>query len=119
MKLKNILCQIDSKDCRASQFGAVITDYYLRLAAHADELFEFAYHADAAKRSIDHDGQAFAATGKQTFETPKLDKGTVYFYSMKSEQTNEGETQAQTKRVCVEAGKDVTVDFRTQEVASR
>jgi hypothetical protein len=44
-----------------SQFGAVIADNDLGLAPLADELFEFAHHADAAERSIDHGRQAFAA----------------------------------------------------------
>lgn len=44
-----------------SQFGAVIADNDLGLAPLQDELFEFAHHADAAERSIDHGRQAFAA----------------------------------------------------------
>jgi uncharacterized protein (TIGR03000 family) len=57
------------------------------------------------------DGLAFTSTGTRTvYETPRLQKGRVYFYTM--EARLEGEPgESLKKRIQVEAGKDVTVDF--------
>jgi hypothetical protein len=50
-----------AQDRDTSQFTVVVADNNLGDPAHADELFEFAHHANAAERSIDHCGQAFTA----------------------------------------------------------
>jgi uncharacterized protein (TIGR03000 family) len=63
------------------------------------------------------EGKPIAASGKKTFETPKLEKGRVYSYTMRAERT--ADNTSQTRRVSVEAGKAVTVDFRTHDVAAR
>jgi uncharacterized protein (TIGR03000 family) len=49
--------------------------------------------------------------GKQTFETPKLEKGKTFYYTVKAELPRAGRTVTETKRVNVEAGKSVIVDF--------
>jgi len=56
---------------------------------------------------------AVSAEGKQTFQTPKLEKGKSYFYTVKAEVTREGKPVTETRRVDVAAGKEVTVDFTT------
>lgn len=54
---------------------------------------------------------AVNATGKQTFNTPKLEKGKSYFYTVKAELNRDGRPATETRRVDVAAGKAVTVDF--------
>jgi uncharacterized protein (TIGR03000 family) len=62
------------------------------------------------------DGKAYGTTSKQTFTTPRLEKGKNYFYSLKAEKLDDG--QADVRRVNVQAGKEVTVDFRQRNLAS-
>jgi uncharacterized protein (TIGR03000 family) len=62
------------------------------------------------------DGKAYGTSARQTFTTPKLEKGKVYYYTVKSERMEDN--KADTRRVNVEAGKDVTVDFRDRNVVS-
>lgn len=54
---------------------------------------------------------AVTASGRQTFTTPKLEKGRSYFYTVKAEIVRDGKPVTETRRIDVEAGKDVTVDF--------
>jgi uncharacterized protein (TIGR03000 family) len=63
------------------------------------------------------DGVAQRGTaGKRTFDTPKLEPGKSYYYTFKAELG--GANRADTRRVVVQAGKDVTVDFRDVTVAA-
>jgi uncharacterized protein (TIGR03000 family) len=58
----------------------------------------------------------------RTFATPNLDPGYKYSYTLKAEITREGKTRSASKKVIVEAGKKVDVDFTnlpTLEAASR
>ncbi len=48
----------------------------------------------------------------RTFNTPDLDAGQRYYYTLKAEVVRDGETRAASKRVVVEAGKEVTVEFK-------
>jgi uncharacterized protein (TIGR03000 family) len=61
-------------------------------------------------------GKAYGTTSKQTFTTPRLKKGKSYHYSIKAERLDDG--QADVRRVNVQAGKEVTVDFRQRNLAS-
>jgi uncharacterized protein (TIGR03000 family) len=54
---------------------------------------------------------AINAKGKQTFATPKLEKGKTYFYTVKAELVRDGKPVTETRKIDVAAGKDVTVDF--------
>lgn len=66
------------------------------------------------------DGQEQKTKGQeQTFDTPKLAKGKSYFYVIKVEVPAGKDVDARTERVNVQAGKEVTVDFRNQFVAQR
>jgi uncharacterized protein (TIGR03000 family) len=57
-------------------------------------------------------GTAISATkGAQTFETPTLEVGRSYFYTIKADVVRDGRTVSETRRVEVAAGKDVKVDF--------
>jgi uncharacterized protein (TIGR03000 family) len=65
---------------------------------------------------------AIAAKDKQTFETPNLEKGRRFFYTVKAEVLRDGRRVTESQRVSVEAGKTVTVDFtaaRSRLTASR
>lgn len=56
-------------------------------------------------------GVAYGSQERQTFDTPKLAKGKRYFYTVVAERRGDGRPVAETRRVTVEAGKAVTVDF--------
>jgi len=62
------------------------------------------------------DGKEYGTAARQTFTTPKLEPGKAYFYTVKAENLDDG--KADTRRVNVEAGKEVTVDFRDRSVAA-
>ena len=57
----------------------------------------------------------------RSFDTPELDAGQSYYYTLKAEVVREGETRTAKKRVVVEAGKQITVEFKdlTVQTASR
>jgi uncharacterized protein (TIGR03000 family) len=68
------------------------------------------------------DGKEQVTTAKQqTFDTPKLKKGKSYYYVLKVEMPagKNKEADFRAKRVTVEAGADVTVDFRSMFIAQR
>jgi uncharacterized protein (TIGR03000 family) len=51
-------------------------------------------------------------TGKtRSFETPKLEPGQTYAYTLRMEADRDGRTVSESKRVRLAAGKEVTVDF--------
>lgn len=47
----------------------------------------------------------------RTFTTPRLEPGQSYYYELKAEVDEDGKPHAETRRVVVQAGKEVTVDF--------
>jgi uncharacterized protein (TIGR03000 family) len=49
---------------------------------------------------------------KRTFETPQLEVGMRYTYTMRAEVWRDGQLLKQEKRVDVEAGKEITVEFK-------
>jgi uncharacterized protein (TIGR03000 family) len=54
----------------------------------------------------------------RTFNTPELEVGRSYFYTLKAEVVRDGEKRTRSTRVVVEAGKDVTVEFKDLPVQS-
>jgi uncharacterized protein (TIGR03000 family) len=50
-------------------------------------------------------------TAKRSFETPVLQPGKAYGYTLKAEVVRGGEKKVETKQVELQAGKEVTVDF--------
>jgi uncharacterized protein (TIGR03000 family) len=52
-----------------------------------------------------------APEGARTFETPKLEAGRSYYYTLRAEMVRNGKTHTEDKRVVVEAGRAVTVEF--------
>jgi uncharacterized protein (TIGR03000 family) len=58
------------------------------------------------------DGVPSSATGtKRTFHTPPLDRGNTYYYSVRARWTADGRPVEQTRKVTVQAGERVRVDF--------
>lgn len=51
-------------------------------------------------------------SARRSFDTPELDAGRRYYYTLKAEVVRAGETRADTQRVIIEAGKQVTVQFK-------
>jgi uncharacterized protein (TIGR03000 family) len=47
----------------------------------------------------------------RSFDTPQLQPGQRYFYTIRAEAVRAGKTITQSQRVIVEAGKDVSVNF--------
>src|SRR6202022_1479640 len=60
------------------------------------------------------DGVAFPANGTtvRSFDTPRLEGGRTYYYTVKMEVQRDGRTVSDSRRVLLEAGKDVSVDFQ-------
>jgi uncharacterized protein (TIGR03000 family) len=54
----------------------------------------------------------------RTFNTPDLEVGRTYYYTLKAEVVRDGVARARSTRVLVEAGKDVTVEFKDLPVQS-
>jgi uncharacterized protein (TIGR03000 family) len=48
----------------------------------------------------------------RTFETPKLEPGRRYFYTVRAEVVRDGQPQSESRRIYVEAGKTTSVDFK-------
>jgi len=52
----------------------------------------------------------------RSFNTPELEAGRPYYYTLKAEFVHDGQTRPKTQRVVVEAGKQVTVEFKDTPV---
>lgn len=50
---------------------------------------------------------------QRSFETPKLEAGRDYQYTLKAELVRDGQTHTASKRIVVQAGKETAVDFGT------
>jgi uncharacterized protein (TIGR03000 family) len=63
--------------------------------------------------AVRFNGRTIVVEGKRTFDTPELEPGRSYFYTVEADVTKDGKTSTQKRRVEVEAGKSVTVDLST------
>jgi uncharacterized protein (TIGR03000 family) len=52
-----------------------------------------------------------ASAERQTFSTPRLERGQTYFYDVRVEAVRDGKTVVDSKRILVRAGEEVTVSF--------
>jgi uncharacterized protein (TIGR03000 family) len=61
------------------------------------------------------------ASSTRTFDTPELQPGRSYFYTLRAQVQREGRAVTQTRRVDVAAGREVSVrfDFATVQTAER
>jgi uncharacterized protein (TIGR03000 family) len=66
------------------------------------------------------DGVAFPATNgtKRTFDTPMLEGGRTYYYTVVIEMNRGGRVAAESRRLLLEAGKTATVEFTEPAVES-
>jgi uncharacterized protein (TIGR03000 family) len=55
---------------------------------------------------------------RREFDTPKLRPGQTYYYTLRAEVVRDSRKQTETRRVLVEAGKAVTVEFKDLPVQS-
>ena len=58
-------------------------------------------------------------TAKRSFETPKLQAGRTYFYNLKMEVVRDGETQTDSRRITMQAGADVVVEFKNAKAGEQ
>jgi uncharacterized protein (TIGR03000 family) len=69
------------------------------------------------------DGVRYPSTSeKRSFETPRLEPGRSYYYTLRAEVTRDGQPRSESQRVIVRGGKEVTVDFkelRSEQAARR
>ena len=56
--------------------------------------------------------------GPRTFDTPRLQAGFEYTYTLKAEVVRDGRPQSATRKITFEAGKPVSVDFRDMVAVS-
>jgi uncharacterized protein (TIGR03000 family) len=48
---------------------------------------------------------------KRSFDTPKLEPGKTYYYTLRAELVRDGQTVSESRRVDVKAGKEINVSF--------
>ena len=63
------------------------------------------------------DGVDIPATAR-AFNTPTLEAGRKYFYTVKVAMTRDGRSVSDSKHVVLESGKNVTVEFKEPAVAT-
>jgi uncharacterized protein (TIGR03000 family) len=51
-------------------------------------------------------------TSKRVLETPRLQEGQTYYYTLEAQVVRNGETIAESRRVIFESDKNVSVDFK-------
>lgn len=59
-----------------------------------------------------NDVECPASTSPRTFTTPKLEPGKQYYYTVRAEMVKDGQTETESRRIIVEAGKLTTVEFK-------
>ncbi len=52
-------------------------------------------------------------SGQRSFNTPALNPGTEYFYTLRMEVDRDGQVVSENRRVFVAAGRSISVDFNT------
>jgi uncharacterized protein (TIGR03000 family) len=57
-------------------------------------------------------------SSRRTFDTPRLEPGRTYAYTLRAELQRDGQALSETRRVIVEAGRSVTVEFKDLTVQS-
>jgi uncharacterized protein (TIGR03000 family) len=91
--------------------GESATADFTKLAAEGKDSAKITVKLPADARLF-VDGTLCPLTSEmRSFTTPELVAGQRYYYTLKAEVVRGGETRAARKRVIVEAGKDVAVEF--------
>jgi uncharacterized protein (TIGR03000 family) len=72
-----------------------------------------------ADATLTIDGKEMKTTsGRRVFRTPELEKGQVYYYTLKATVLREGKPVEQTKHVIVRAGEVAEARFSTMDTTS-
>jgi uncharacterized protein (TIGR03000 family) len=92
--------------------GQVSEADFTKLAAQGKEAARVTVKLPADARLYVDDVPCPLTSETRSFDTPDLDAGRAYYYTLKAEVVREGATQTATRRVVLEAGKQVTVEFK-------
>jgi len=91
--------------------GQISTADFTKLAAEGKDTARITVKLPADARLYVDDVLCPLTSGTRSFDTPELSAGQRYYYTLKAETVRDGETRSSRKRVVVEAGKEVTVEF--------
>jgi uncharacterized protein (TIGR03000 family) len=98
---------------RAGQFS---TADFTKLASEGKDTARVTVKLPADARLYVDGVRCPLTSATRSFDTPELDAGRSYYYTLKAEVDRDGATRTDTQRVLVEAGKQVTVEFKTLPV---
>jgi uncharacterized protein (TIGR03000 family) len=92
--------------------GQISTADFTKLATEGKDTARVTVKLPTDARLYVDDVLCPLTSSTRSFNTPELDAGRKYYYTLKAEVVRDGETRAATQRVLVEAGKQVTVEFK-------
>jgi uncharacterized protein (TIGR03000 family) len=93
------------------QAGQTVTADFTKLAVEGKDAARITVKLPAEARLYVDGVLCPLTSATRSFTTPELAAGQKYYYTLKAEVVRAGETLAARKRVIVEAGKEVTVEF--------
>jgi uncharacterized protein (TIGR03000 family) len=93
------------------QAGQTSTADFTKLAAEGKDSARIVVKLPAEARLYVDNVLCPLTSATRSFTTPELDAGQKYYYTLKAEVVRGGETRTVRKRVIVEAGKEVMVEF--------
>jgi uncharacterized protein (TIGR03000 family) len=83
-----------------------------RRPAQTGERARVTVHLPADARLFIDDTDCPLTSDTRVFETPPLEPGRSFYYTLKAEVTRDGKPRVASQQVIVEAGKQVTVEFK-------
>jgi uncharacterized protein (TIGR03000 family) len=92
--------------------GEISTADFTKLATEGKDTARVTVKLPADARLYVDDVLCPLTSATRTFNTPELDAGQRYYYTLKAEVVRDGGTRSATQRVLVEAGKQVRVEFK-------
>jgi uncharacterized protein (TIGR03000 family) len=98
--------------------GYVSEADFTKLAAEGKDAAQVTVKLPSDARLYVDDVLCPLTSATRRFNTPELQAGRSYYYNLKAEIVRDGEKRTATKRVVVEAGKEVTVEFKDLPVQS-
>jgi uncharacterized protein (TIGR03000 family) len=96
--------------------GRVSEADFTKLAAEGKDAARVVVKLPADARLYVDDVLCPLTSPTRSFDTPELVAGRSYYYNLKAEVVREGVKRTATRRVVVEAGKQVTVEFKDMPV---
>jgi uncharacterized protein (TIGR03000 family) len=91
--------------------GHSTTADFTKLAAEGKDTAQITVKLPSDARLYVEDVLCPLTSATRSFETPALDAGQRYYYTLKAEVVRDGQKRTARKRVVVEAGKEITVEF--------